>query len=94
VAASVIALLAACGWMCLFPLVSISTGEAKPRNTFISENAILQHASPAFSEMDVSQANAAAPRPQLSVNHVIANLHHNMPVCCRRLRLNDGTARL
>lgn len=41
-------------WAVLFPLVNLSSGELKPRSTFVSENAVLQHAPPAFHANDVS----------------------------------------
>jgi len=37
---SCLAFLVGCIWVALFPLVSISTGELKPRGTFTAENAI------------------------------------------------------
>lgn len=32
-----------CVWILLFPLVTVTTGEAKPRGTFFDENAMLVH---------------------------------------------------
>lgn len=32
-----------CAWILLFPLVTVTTGEAKPRGTFFDENAMLVH---------------------------------------------------
>lgn len=32
-----------CAWVLLFPLVTVTTGEAKPRGTFFDENAMLVH---------------------------------------------------
>lgn len=32
-----------CVWILLFPLVTVTTGESKPRGTFFDENALLVH---------------------------------------------------
>lgn len=32
-----------CVWILLFPMVTVTTGEAKPRGTFFDENAMLVH---------------------------------------------------
>lgn len=41
--ASCLAFALGCLWILLFPLVTITTGEAKPRGTFFDENAMLVH---------------------------------------------------
>ena len=41
--ASCLAFATGCLWILLFPLVTITTGEAKPRGTFFDENAMLVH---------------------------------------------------
>lgn len=41
--ASCVSFLLGCVWILLFPLVTLTTGESKPRGTFFDENAMLIH---------------------------------------------------
>lgn len=41
--ASCVSFLMGCAWILLFPLVTVTTGETKPRGTFFDENALLVH---------------------------------------------------
>lgn len=57
-----------CLWIFMFPLVTVTTGEAKPRGTFFDENAMLiHHTSTKLTAADVDWArpgplNEAYPR--------------------------------
>lgn len=49
-----------CVWIFLFPLVTVTTGEAKPRGTFFDENAMLiHHTSTKLTAADVDWARPA-----------------------------------
>lgn len=53
-------------WIFLFPLVTVTTGEAKPRGTFFDENAMLVHHT--FMEMQPEDVDWALPG-QLKISH-------------------------
>lgn len=57
---SVASFVLGCLWIFLFPLVTVTTGEAKPRGTFFDENAMLiHHTSTKLTAADVDWARPA-----------------------------------
>jgi len=58
--ASCASFLLGCVWILLFPLVTLTTGESKPRGTFFDENAMLvHHTSTKLTAADVDWAKPA-----------------------------------
>lgn len=58
--ASCVSFFLGCVWMLLFPLVTLTTGESKPRGTFFDENAMLvHHTSTKLTVADVDWAKPA-----------------------------------
>lgn len=58
--ASCVSFLLGCVWILLFPLVTLTTGESKPRGTFFDENAMLvHHTSTKLTAADVDWAKPA-----------------------------------
>lgn len=58
--ASCVSFCLGCVWVLLFPLVTLTTGESKPRGTFFDENAMLvHHTSTKLTVADVDWAKPA-----------------------------------
>lgn len=61
-----------CVWILLFPLVTVTTGETKPRGTFFDENAMLVYHTTV--ELTAADVDWARPRqlseayPQVTIN--------------------------